>query len=321
MLRCIFTTLILQVTCLLSSQSFFTPSDTLNKNRVVASLAITSAASTTFAIGLYNTWYSKFEKESFHFFNDWGEWNHMDKAGHVHTAYFQSLLCYKGAKWTGMNKKNSILTGFVCGMIFQTTVEVFDGFSSKWGFSVPDMASNLSGAGIFALQQYYWDEQRIAIKISSIPIDYSSAPIYSLDGSSTTTLDIRSKSLFGNNFFERYLKDYNAQTYWASLNIHSFLGEKKIWPKWLNLAVGFGSENLFGGFENSWMENNKSYVLNKDVFPRYNQLFLSLDIDFTKINIKNSFLKSLFSGLNIFKVPAPAIEFNTEGRIIFHLLR
>ncbi len=321
MLRWVFITLISVGLHPLLCQSFFTAADTLNKNRVFASLAITSVTSTTFAIGLYNTWYKKFETGPFHFFNDLNEWNQMDKAGHIHTAYFQSLLCYKGARWTGMSKKSSIWTGFLSGMIFQTTVEVFDGFSSKWGFSFPDMMANISGGGIFALQQHYWNDQRISIKISSIPKEYSNSALKSDDGSSFTTLQKRSQNLFGNNFFERYLKDYNAQTYWASLNVYSFLGENNVWPKWLNLAVGFGSENLYGGFENSWTENNKSYTLKNDAFPRYRQFYLSFDIDFTKLKSKSPFIKTLFSGLNIFKVPAPALEINTEGRIVFHLLR
>ncbi len=321
MKRCVCIALMLLGHYLISSQSFFIPSDTLNQKRVYSSLGIAAIASTTFAIGLYNTWYKKFDVEPFHFFNDWGEWNHMDKAGHIQTAYFQSLLCYKGAVWTGMNKKNSILTGFVCGMIFQTTVEVFDGFSSKWGFSIPDMVANVSGAGVFALQQKYWNEQRISIKISSIPIHYSPSPIYSDDKAGSSSLFNRSNNLYGSNFFERYLKDYNAQTYWASVNVNSFLAKGNGWPKWLNIAFGLGAENLYGGFENAWIENNYSFALNNETYPRYRQFFLSLDVDFAKLNPKSPFLRTLCSGLNIFKMPSPAIEFNTEGRIVLHLLR
>jgi hypothetical protein len=35
-------------------------------------------------------------------------------------------------------------------------------------------------------------------------------------------------------------KDYNGQTYWLSVNLHSFIKA----PKWLNLAIGYGGRNV-----------------------------------------------------------------------------
>ena len=120
-----------------SGQSFFVPSDTLNKTRLYTALGVTTAVSTTFAIGLYNAWYNKFETQPFHFFNDFGEWGHMDKAGHMHAAYFQGYLTFKGARWTGLNKRSSIWTGIICSTVLQGTLEVFDGYSAKWDFPFP----------------------------------------------------------------------------------------------------------------------------------------------------------------------------------------
>jgi hypothetical protein len=305
----------------LSGQSFFVPSDTLNKPRVYAALGVTTTVGTSIALGLYHTWYSKFEKSSFHFFNDWGEWRHMDKVGHIHTAYFQGYLTYKGARWTGLNKKKSLLTGIICSTLFQGTVEMFDAYSAKWGFSVTDMAANLTGTSVFALQEHFWNDQRIKIKISSIPKKYPNTKISSSDGMSTSNLTIRANELFGDGLLERFLKDYNAQTYWASINVHSMLPAENRWPGWLNIAVGYGVENLFGGFDNSWKIDGKFYSLNPNEFPRMNQFFISPDIDFTKIKTKSPFLKSLFTGLNIFKMPSPAIEFNTQGQVVFHLFK
>ena len=42
------------------------------------------------------------------------------------------------------------------------------------------------------------------------------------------------------------LKDYNAQTYWFSANLKSFFPEIKF-TAWLNVAVGYGAEGMFGG--------------------------------------------------------------------------
>ena len=38
-------------------------------------------------IGLNKIWYAGYPKNSFHYYNDAGEWLDMDKVGHVYTAY------------------------------------------------------------------------------------------------------------------------------------------------------------------------------------------------------------------------------------------
>ena len=74
----------------------------------------------------------------------------------------------------------------------------------------------LQGLEYIALQQKYWKDQRITLKVSSIPSDY---PVYSVIGSkgSEMTLQARADDLFGSSYAEKYLKDYNAQAYWASV--------------------------------------------------------------------------------------------------------
>lgn len=303
------------------THSFFEPLDTFHKTRFYTALGISSVTYTTFSIGLYNAWYKKYNTGTFHLFNDWNEWRHMDKIGHVYTSYFQSVLCFKGAQWTGLNKKQSMLTGLVCGGLFQTTIEIMDGFSDKWGFSVPDFGANLLGLGFFAAQQQYWDEQRIYLKVSSIPKKYSSQPIQSLDGSRFSSQKERASELYGNNFLELYLKDYNAQTYWMSVNVASFLPDGNRWPNWLNVAFGYGAENMFGGFENRWETNGYTFVLDQPNYPRYSQFYLGFDVDFQKIRSRNKLANTLLTMFNVFKVPSPALEVNTLGQIKFYLLR
>ncbi len=313
--------LILFVNTETQAQSFFVPADTLHRARFNTALLFSATTYTAFSVGLYNIWYKKFEMEPFHFFNDWGEWEYMDKVGHLHTAYLQGVLCYKGARWTGLSKNKSILTGVICGTLFQSTIEIMDGFSSKWGFSATDIAANLAGTGTFALQQYIWDEQRISIKVSSIPAAYSSSTVVSADGLQSSSAEARATSLFGKNYFERFLKDYNAQTYWASVNVHSFLGQDNKWPKWLNIALGYGAQNMLGGYSNEWEENGSKFSLPSSQYGRYNQFYIGFDLDLPKLHPKSPFLKTVCSVFNIFKIPSPALEINTKGQIIFHLLK
>ncbi len=304
-----------------SFSEFFTPSDTLNKKRFNIALTGTSLLYTGFSIGLYNTWYKQYPQSKFHLFDDWNEWNNIDKAGHLYTAYFQGVLGYKGSKWTGLSEDKAILVGALCGSIFQATVEVMDGFSENWGFSVGDMAANLAGTSAFVVQQKVWGEQRITVKVSSWPKSYPTDNISAVNGSSFTSLDARADDLFGSGFVESYLKDYNAQTIWASFNLKSLVNKDNKIPGWLNVAVGYGSENMFGGFANEWhLENDDRFVVDEIAFPRHRQYYLGLDVDLTRIKVKSQFLKSVLSILNIFKLPLPAFEYNSLGEFKVHAL-
>ncbi len=114
------------------------------------------------------------------------------------------------------------------------------------------------------------------------------------------------------------LKDYNVQAYWASINIKSFAPNSS-WPSWLNVALGYGADNMYGGFENKWTDKN-GVQFDLSSLKRQRQFYLALDYDLRKINIKNHSLKALLNTLNIYKFPAPAIEYNTVEGFKFHLL-
>lgn len=300
--------------------AFFEPSDIYNKKRFTYAVALGGISYLSFSYGLYNSWYRDFDKRSFHLFNDWAEWNNMDKAGHIFSGYFQSHLTYQGAKWTGLSENKCINIGVITGMLFQSTIEIMDGFNQEWGFSLPDMSSNIVGLGVFYSQQKWWHEQRITLKESSWPGKYSNEIIHSNTNPVTfTTEKERAEKLFGTSWGEKALKDYNVQTYWASINPKSFLGQDSRWPSWLNIAIGYGAGNLFGGFENRWIDssgNGFDYSEKK----RYRQYYLALDYDLRKIKPKNHFLSSILNVLDLYKFPAPAIEYNTSEGFKLHLM-
>lgn len=300
---------------------FFTPADTFHSGRFYTALGFSTVAYTGFSIGLYNAWYKEYNTGKFHTFNDWNEWRHMDKTGHVYTAYMQANLCFKGAKWTGLNKKQAMLTGLICGGLFQSTIEVMDGFSDQWGFSVPDIASNFLGLGIFAAQQWIWNDQYFTLKISSIPKTYPNTSLTSDNGQAATTLATRANDLFGSSFAEKFLKDYNSQVYWLSFSPASFIQKSSKWPKWLNLALGYGAGNMYGGYQNEWTTSGHTFRLDESVYPRYSKFYLGFDVDLTRIKTKNPTVKTLFSVFNIFKIPSPALEVNTLGQVQFHIFR
>ena len=126
----------------------------------------------------------------------------------------------------------------------------------------------------------------------------------------------RADELYGTGAIEQLLKDYNRQAYWLSINTASFFpGQQR--AKWLNVAIGYGAGGMYGGFENLW-ENNDGMEMDYSAVRRYRQFFLSVDIDMMRIPTRSKGAKVAFYILNVFKMPAPAIEINTMGEIIFH---
>lgn len=306
-----------------SSATFLTPADTFHKGRFWTAAGAGTLIYGGFAYGLYQSWYKDYELTGFHTFNDLHEWQQMDKMGHLFTTHFEANLLYSGARWAGVKPKVAAWTAVGASLWLQTTVEVMDGFSKKWGFSWADMAFNVAGAGLFIGQEYLWGEQRILMKVSSdITKTYPPLRVFSDDGMYSTTLEQRARSLYGSSFGEKFIKDYNAQTIWASVNLKSFAGPQSNWPDWLNIAFGYGAENMYGGFDNRWTdpESGSEIRLSDAGFPRFRQYYLSLDIDLSRIKTKSRVLSTLFRCLNYVKIPAPALEVNGLGGVKGHWL-
>lgn len=304
-----------------SGNSFFVASDTFHPTRFWSAAGLTAGAYTATVIGLNEIWYKQYPRGKFNFQDDWGEWRNADKMGHMFAAYMYAKWMGDLAYWTGIDRKTSDWVGFGTSMLFQTTIEVLDGFSTQWGFSWSDIAFNTAGAGLYLGQQKLWGEQRISMKFSSTPVDHPDYVVISNDGESSMTLDGRAQDLFGRSYLEQLIKDYNAQTTWVSFNIHSFLNEQSRFPKWLNLAVGYGAFNMYGGYSNNWEKDGAKYSLDPDAFPRYSKFYIAPDIDLTRIPTRSPFLKTLFGMLNMVKVPAPTLEFNSQDGVRWHWLR
>jgi hypothetical protein len=260
-------------------------------------------------IALNEAWYKNYPRGSFRFFNDLGEWLQMDKVGHAYSAYWMAQLSASLFQWSGVKRDCSGLWGAGVGVAYLSVIEILDGFSSQWGFSLSDMSTNVTGSALFALQEYYWKDQRIQFKFSSHMRKYSDPE-----------LQRRATQKYGRSLAERILKDYNAQTYWLSFNLKSFAPQSKI-PSWLCLSVGYGADGMFGGFGNTWIDPVSGQIHDRTDVIRYRQFYLSPDIDFSKVRVKGRtpFVLSLLQKLKI-KFPLPAIEFNTTGKLRGHLV-
>jgi Predicted periplasmic lipoprotein (DUF2279) len=273
-----------------SFDTFFKPSDSLNKKRQNAVFISEAALGSAALIGLNQLWYADYPKSDFHFINDNAEWLQMDKLGHLYASYHLGRFGAEALNWSGASKKNQLIYGAGLGFAFLTAVEVMDGYSAEWGASTGDIVANATGTALYVSQELLWKEQRITPKFSYHKTQYA---------------DFRPEVL-GSTFSEQILKDYNGQTYWFSINLYSFSKGSKI-PKWLNLALGYGAEGMISGNDSNLPSNS---VENRE---RSRQFYLSLDLDLTKIETKSHFLRTLFSVFNTVKIPAPTMEYSTQS--------
>lgn len=284
--------------------------DTLHKNRLNALIIGGSATYVIGSVGLYHAWYKDYPQSSFHFYNDYHEWLQMDKMGHIYSSYAQADRINSALRWTGLDSRRSANYSALSALVFQSTIEVMDGLSEGWGFSLIDMTANVVGTSLWYTQHRLWGEQKVRMKYSSTIKKY--------DSTGPINLEDRGDDLYGTNLPQRLLKDYNAQTIWLSANLQSITGTEAI-PAWLNLAVGYGAENLYGGYENRWQVNGE--WVDASSHERYRQYYLSLDVDLSRIKTRHRWLRTILKTFNSIKVPFPAIELTSQGRVRFSPLQ
>jgi hypothetical protein len=274
--------------------------DSVNHGRLNAVIITGGALYASSMAGLYNLWYADYPQSNFHFFNDNNEWLYMDKMGHITTAYWVGRIGHGALRWSGVGNKRATWYGGSLGFVFLATVEIFDGFSAAWGFSPGDFLANTAGTALFIGQQLGWEDQRILMKFSY----------------HETELAQYRPDLLGKSFIQQMLKDYNGQTYWLSANIRSFLPESSKFPRWLNVAFGYGAYGMLGAASNPSDYNGQRLP----VYNRYSKYYLSLDFDFTRIKTHSETVRFLLNFIGFIKLPFPTLEYNPEHNFVFHFL-
>lgn len=273
-----------------SQSSLFKKSDSINCRRVAFSAASIGTSWTIGTIGFSKVWYADYPKSKFHAYNDFCNWLQMDKVGHFYTANKLSRVTSDVFTWSGLNKKKAILLGTGIGLGLQTTLEVLDGSSSEWGFSWSDMTANSLGVISFAAQELIWNEEKFIFKFSYHPTSYASVR----------------PNVLGSNFSQSLLKDYNGQTYWMSFSPSNFMKSCKV-PDWLCFSVGYSLNQKLVGDQEVYLDNSTNIT-----YHSQREWLLSLDIDFSRLPIKRTWLKVVCKQLNYIKIPFPALIYSNQ---------
>jgi hypothetical protein len=266
----------------------------LNRRENIVGLSL-SGGYIVSMLGLYQLWYADYPQSKFHFFNDNKEWMHMDKVGHMFSSYTIGKYSTDMMKWAGYSPQKASIAGPLYAYLYLSTIEVFDGFSSGWGFSGGDMLANTIGTGLVMGQSLAWNEQRITMKFSFSPTPFAK----------------KRPEVLGKNLVENLFKDYNGQTYWLCVNPKSFAPKSK-WPDWLDISLGYGATGMYGGDNNFWYAGNIWQPIDYSSTPRRMEFYLSPDINLEKLKVKKKWLKYSLKVLNTFKFPLPTLNY-TQG--------
>jgi hypothetical protein len=281
-------------------KDFFEPSTNYNSSRITGVVVSESILAAAVTFGLNYLWYKEFPHSKFHLFNDNAEWLNMDKVGHATTAYNIASIQNDIFRWAGVKRMPAAAIGTFTALSFMTMIEILDGHSEKWGFSIGDMLANISGCLLFQGQQWMWNGQRISLKFSYHYTMF--AKYYPQE--------------LGKNWSERIIKDYNGQTYWLSVNVSSFLPANSRFPKWLNGSFGYGAEGMIGA------RNNPSEINGQKIpyFKRYRQFYFSFDTDLYRADDVSYFGTTILKLNRTLKTISPTLEWNDENGLTWHWL-
>ncbi|HKK13690.1 MAG TPA: DUF2279 domain-containing protein [Gammaproteobacteria bacterium] len=171
-----------------------------------------------------------------------------DKLGHLYSAYIGTRLLTRGYQWAGNDRRRSLGLAAATTLGTLMAVELMDGFSREYRFSIQDAAMNASGVAMgLLLERYPRLDEKVGFRLRYRPSG----------GAGFDPVD-----------------NYSGQTYLLVVKAAGFpaLRRNRV-LRYLELAVGYGSR----GYESTdpaghsrhlyyGVSLNLSQVLNDTVF-------------------------------------------------------
>lgn len=260
--------------------------------QTIPSLIVGGAYSATL-IGMHinqrNAWWSD-KRTAFHFQEDWSFALQVDKCGHFYGAYMVSYFMSEGLMESGFSWESATNYGSALGLIYQTWVEIEDGYGAEWGFSPSDWYADFAGALYFLGQHNIPVLQNFTPKFSYIPAKWLNEPVMN-----------RAKTIFD---------DYNSSSFWLSANVYNLLPQdfKKYWLPWLNVAVGYRVSGIDAAQSDKATTTTARWYL------------IGLDYNLVELLPEGKgFWNWARQTLNYVKFPAPAVEIS-NGHAQFRLM-
>ena len=223
----------------------------------------------------------------FHFYDHLGYAQNLDKLGHFFATDVQALFAARLLEWAGVRPARAAGWGAGLALLFQTHVEIHDGFSPRWGFDRYDAAANLLGAA------WFYAHERVAL-LEPFSIRWSYFP------SAAWRANLRERRANHTTFAD----DYSGHSYWLSAHLGDFLPEpwQRYWPRFLDLSLGVSL--------NEWQEAQPN--------GGYRSYYLGLDLSARRLLPRRTWLGRTLGGLfDRLHLPGPALRL--YPRPTFHL--
>lgn len=220
---------------------------------------------------LNNIWW-KGTRAPFHFNfqEDWSYALGADKFGH---AFWPMVVTgvYQGAfVWSGIDSVDALWYAAGLGLLYQTYIEIRDGFSAHYGFSTGDFGADVLGAAYPVAQHYVPVLRNFNWKMSFYPSDKMRAGDYNA-----------------------IIDDYESSYHWLSIDVHGLL--PRAWaahyPRIVNLAIGHSVKNMY-----------------PDPTQGHHELYLALDWNLEALPGDAPWWVLVKHYLNYYHFPSPAVR-------------
>ena len=223
------------------------------------------------------------ERSHFHFENDFEYSLNLDKFGHFAAGVILGETFYEGYRWAGLSEFQSYLFAGLSAMTVHIAIDVKDGYSPRWGFSIFDVLSGTLGGFLPMAERYVPVFKYVDLKWS-----------YWINS------DAYYGRASGHTGDAVFTDDYVNQTFWASFKPYRLLpaGVRKYYPSWLAFAAG--------------LSVNDMTMIHDDGPGRHREVYLAFDYDLEAIRPQSRIARTLIKYLNYFKLPAPTIQVYPE---------
>lgn len=219
------------------------------------------------------------ERSHFHFENDFDYAMNLDKFGHFFAGVVIGEFFYEGYRWAGASEFQSYLFAGLSAMATHIAIDVKDGLSPEWGFSIFDVLGGTLG-GFYPMAERYIP----VFKYVDFKWSYW----------------INTKAYYRQSQTGIFTDDYCNQTFWLSFKPYRLLpqGARHYYPSFLAIAAGLSIDEK---------------VFTKEPHPR-REVYIALDYDLEAFRPQSRFARTVIKSLNYFKLPAPTIQVYPEVR-------
>ena len=258
------------------------PADTARELSVAKSVGVAStvliAYGAAYWLVFHKGWWDE-QGNHFHFENDFDYALNLDKFGHFAAGVILGESFYEAYHWAGVSEFQSYLYAGLSAMATHIAIDVKDGFSPDWGFSIFDVLSGTLGGFLPMAERYIPVFKYVDLKWSYW---------------------INTKAYYRQSDTGIFTDDYCNQTFWASFKPYRLLpaSVRAYYPSWLAFAAGLSiDEGVF--------------IKHYEGTP-HREVYLALDYDLEAFRPQSRLARTFIKYLNYFKLPAPTIQVYPE---------